>query len=268
MSTAAQIAANQTNAQLSTGPTSETGKSNSSRNALKTALTGRTVLLPTEDADLYEAHLNQFVKRFEPQGDDERNLVQSLADTDWRLLRIPALEMGIYAIGRIELAHLFPNEDPTVREQLIEAKIFLTYQRNLTNLSLQETRLRRHIHQSRRSKHQRPIRLEPIWLRIFTRANRMLRPRPLPHPLRRLPTRTSRTVQTRRPKGRLGAPTRQTGFTTLVKRRKPMKTRNEQKHPSRPRAPRKSYLQESFVSAPAPHASVYTRTSGAVPCEP
>ena len=144
MSTSAQIAANQQNAQLSTGPTSETGKTTFSRNALKTGLTGRTVLLATEDAALYEAHLNQFVKRFEPAGDDERNLVQSLADTEWRLLRIPSLELGIYAVGRVELAHLFPNEEPTLRQQMIEAKILLTYRRDLSNLSTQETRLRRH----------------------------------------------------------------------------------------------------------------------------
>jgi len=144
VSTSAQIAANQHNAQLSTGPTSETGKTTSSRNALKTGLTGRTVLLPAEDAALYEAHLNQFVKRFSPVGDDERNLVQSLADTEWRLMRIPSLEMGIYAVGRVELAELFPHEEPAIRQHMIEAKVLLTYKRDLSNLSIQETRLRRH----------------------------------------------------------------------------------------------------------------------------
>lgn len=144
MSTAAQIAANQANAQLSTGPTSEEGKSTSSRNALKTGLTGRTVLLPSEDAALYEAHINHFLQRYEPSGDEERALVQSLADTEWRLARIPSLELGIYAVGRVELAHLYPNEEPALRQQMIEAKILLTYRRDLTNLSTQETRLRRH----------------------------------------------------------------------------------------------------------------------------
>ncbi|MDQ2776281.1 MAG: hypothetical protein M3Y57_15390, partial [Acidobacteriota bacterium] len=59
MSTDAQsppTAANRRNCQLSTGPTSETGKANSSLNALKTGLTGRTVLLPAEDAAAYAAH--------------------------------------------------------------------------------------------------------------------------------------------------------------------------------------------------------------------
>ena len=143
MSSQAQLDANRKNAQLSTGPTSETGKAKSSLNAVKTGLTGRTVLLPGEDAALYEAHVSRFIKHFQPVGDKEQNLVQSLADTEWRLLRIPSLEMGIYALGRLEFAELFPKEQEAVRNQLIEAKIFLTYQRQLNNLSIQENRLRR-----------------------------------------------------------------------------------------------------------------------------
>ncbi len=143
MPTESQIAANQKNAQLSTCPSSETGKAKSSLNAVKTGLTGRTVLLPGDDAALYEAHLARFVERFKPAGDEEQNLVQSLADTEWRLLRIPTLEAGIYAIGRLEFAELFPNEEQAVRNQLIETKVFLTYQRQLNNLSIQENRLLR-----------------------------------------------------------------------------------------------------------------------------
>jgi hypothetical protein len=143
MSTAAQIAANQKNAQLSAGPTSEAGKAKSSLNAVKSGLTGRTVLLPGDDAALYQAHVSHFIEHYAPVGDDERNLVQSLADTEWRLLRIPALEMGIYAVGRLEFAGSFANQDEAVRKHLIEAQVFLAYQRQLNNLSIQESRLRR-----------------------------------------------------------------------------------------------------------------------------
>ena len=143
MSTPAQIVANQTNAQLSTGPTSPVGKAKSSLNAVKTGLTGRTVLLPSEDAALYEQHVARFMQQYEPVGDEEQTLVQSLADTQWRLLRIPSLEAGIYALGRLEFAELFANEDESVRTHLINAKTLLVYQRQLNNLNLQENRLRR-----------------------------------------------------------------------------------------------------------------------------
>ena len=51
--------------------------------------------------------------------------------------------MGVYAVGRLEFAELFANEDEAARKHLIEAKVFLVYQRQLNNLSIQESRLRR-----------------------------------------------------------------------------------------------------------------------------
>jgi hypothetical protein len=143
MASAAQAAASRLNGALSHGPTSETGKATSSLNALKTGLTGRTVLLPSEDAALYEAHLAQFRERYQPVGDQELALVQTLADTHWRLARIPILEEGIFALGRLEFAELFPDQEEGVRQQLIQAKTFVTYQRQFANLITQEGRLRR-----------------------------------------------------------------------------------------------------------------------------
>jgi hypothetical protein len=143
MATAAQIAANQQNAQLSTGPTSPDGKTKISKNALKTGLTGHTVLLPTDDAALYEQHVEIFRKRFEPMGGEETELVQSIADTAWRIARIPSLEAGIFAIGRAKLAHLHAQEDDTTRRQLIEAEVYIAYERQLRGLATQEGRLRR-----------------------------------------------------------------------------------------------------------------------------
>jgi hypothetical protein len=115
----------------------------SSLNALITGLTGRTVLVPSEDAALYEAHLAHFRERYQPVGDQELALVQSLADTEWRLARIPSLETGIFALGRMEFADLFPEYDQDSRKVLIEAKTYLAYQRQFANLSIQEGRLRR-----------------------------------------------------------------------------------------------------------------------------
>jgi hypothetical protein len=144
MPTDKQLEANRENARLSTGPTSSEGKAKVSHNALKTGLTGRTILLPSDDVTAYQAHVARTFQQFSPEGDDERRLAQSLADTLWRLDRIPALEAGIYAIGRRALAHEFADEsDEAVRNALIEAQVFLTYRRDLSNLGLQETRLRR-----------------------------------------------------------------------------------------------------------------------------
>ena len=58
-------------------------------------------------------------------------------------MRIPSLEAGIYALGRLEFAELFANEEESIRPHLINAKTLLVYQRQLNNLNLQENRLRR-----------------------------------------------------------------------------------------------------------------------------
>ena len=138
-----QLGANRRNAALSTGPTSPEGKARSSRNALKTGLTGKTVLLTSEDAALYEHHVTSFFEELNPIGDRESELVQSIADSKWRLGRIPSLEFGIYALGRIEFAAEFQNLPKAEAASLIEVKTFMAYQKQLNNLSIQECRLRR-----------------------------------------------------------------------------------------------------------------------------
>jgi len=143
MSTQAQLTANRANAQLSTGAKTAEGKAKCSLNAVKTGLTGRTVLLPTDDAAAYEQHLARFIAEWKPATEAEKALVQSIADTEWRLQRIPSLEMGIYALGRIEFANLFEDQDTAMRPALLDAHIYLTRHRQLNNLSVQEGRLRR-----------------------------------------------------------------------------------------------------------------------------
>lgn len=138
-----QLEANRRNAALSTGPVSIEGKARSSRNALKTGLTGKTVLLSTDDAALYEHHIETFFGELNPVGSREAELVQSIADSKWRLARIPSLEFGIYALGRIEFSEEFQNLPKAEAALLVEAKTFMAYQRQLNNLSIQESRLRR-----------------------------------------------------------------------------------------------------------------------------
>jgi hypothetical protein len=137
------LSPNKANSQHSTGPRTEEGKAKSSLNAVKTGLTGRTVLLPGDDIAAYRQHVAALEAHHSPATDAEKLLVQSIADTEWRAARIPSLEAGIYALGRLEFAALFEHEDPAVRPALLEAKTFLVYQKQLNNLSVQENRLRR-----------------------------------------------------------------------------------------------------------------------------
>jgi len=138
MSSAAQINANRANSQFSTGPTTDAGKAKSSHNAVKSALTGQTILLPTDDVPAYEKLAQALIDLHRPADYQEEILVQSLIHTEWRLRRIPGLESGIYALGRREFAHLLSSDRDT-----IDAQVFFKYERQLKNLSTQENRLRR-----------------------------------------------------------------------------------------------------------------------------
>jgi len=121
-----RLETNRANAQLSTGPR-----------------TGCTVLLSSDDTAEYQRHLAAFEQEFQPVGLRECELVQSIADTWWRLRRIPALEMALFAKGRIEFAALFEEQEPAARPLLIDAHTFITYEKQIRNLHLQEARLTR-----------------------------------------------------------------------------------------------------------------------------
>ena len=138
-----RLAANKANAQLSTGARTLTGKAKSSLNALKTGLTGRSVLLPNDDVAVYEQHLTRHFSEWSPATDREKTLVQFIADTEWRLFRIAPLESAILSVGHANLAEQFADEpNPVKRDALLQLEIHNVYRDDLRNLALQERRLR------------------------------------------------------------------------------------------------------------------------------
>jgi hypothetical protein len=93
-STIDRAAINRANSEHSTGPRTAAGKQRSSLNALRHGLTAQTAVLPTEDPIAYQQHCRQFDEH-QPATATETHLVQELADTSWRLKRIPLLEADI-----------------------------------------------------------------------------------------------------------------------------------------------------------------------------
>ncbi len=141
MATEAQINANRKNAESSTGP-SQTGKARSCMNAVKTGLTARIMILTPEDAPIYKAHIDRFFAKYSPANPDEHDQVQIIADTEWRLAEIAPLERGIYTTGRDKCAHLVEHiQDPAQRSAALHTEIYLTFKKDLNNISLQEHRL-------------------------------------------------------------------------------------------------------------------------------
>src|SRR5579863_8851995 len=90
-----RVRANRANARLSTGPRTVAGKHRSSQNALSHGLTSRSPVLATEDPAAYQLHCRQFLDEYQPATPTETQLTQELADTAWRLNRIPLLEAAL-----------------------------------------------------------------------------------------------------------------------------------------------------------------------------
>ena len=96
MATQRQESANRLNAQHSTGPKTEKGKSDSSLNALKHGLTAQTILLPNEDPQSYSALSEGIRRELDPVGCIESVLVDLIVGKMWRLGRIAKMEAGIF----------------------------------------------------------------------------------------------------------------------------------------------------------------------------
>ncbi len=81
----------------STGPRTTAGKQRSSLNALRHGLTAASPVLPSEDPAAYQLHCRQFLDEYKPATPTESHLTQELADTAWRLNRIPLLEADVFS---------------------------------------------------------------------------------------------------------------------------------------------------------------------------
>jgi hypothetical protein len=96
---ARRIAVNRANSQHSTGPRTPDGKQRASMNALSHGLTAANPLLPTEDGAAYDRHHQDFVNEYQPATPTETQLTRDLADTSWRMNRIPALEAQVLTLA-------------------------------------------------------------------------------------------------------------------------------------------------------------------------
>jgi hypothetical protein len=137
----AQLAANHANAQLSHGPVTEAGKRRSSLNAIRHGLTGRIVVLPTEDLNQYKAFSKEIVESLNPQTPLESQLAQTVADQQWRLNRVRSVEEALFG-----LASLAETGDPEKDNAGIygnAAHAFLEHSHLFVNLTLYEQRIHR-----------------------------------------------------------------------------------------------------------------------------
>jgi len=114
-----RLAANRANAQKSTGPRTEEGKTASRKNALRHGLTAKTVVLDVEDPAEYQAFRSQVIQAFVPAPGVEQLLTEQLADALWRLKRAQRIETSAFDHYLNTLKHEIFPDDASARDGLV-----------------------------------------------------------------------------------------------------------------------------------------------------
>ena len=111
----AQLAANQANAQKSTGPRTPEGKNISRLNGLRHHVTQQVMIMPEPEMQAYLDFHKEQQEAHKPADPIENQLVQTVIDTQWRMNCARAWEMSLFADNHEKYADLINTERPDVQ---------------------------------------------------------------------------------------------------------------------------------------------------------
>ncbi len=140
--------ASRENGAKSQGPVTPEGKQRVSQNARKHGLTSPLNLVALEDEPAYDSLVASIFQYYNPKGPVESQVIQAVADFEWKLNKANVYENGIMANGRRENEYMLLEKgdpDEHVRFVIIEGVVQQTYSKVLTNLSLQVSRAQRNM---------------------------------------------------------------------------------------------------------------------------
>jgi hypothetical protein len=151
MTSQKQIEANRNNAKKSTGPNTPEGKSKSRLNAIRDNITGQITTLTDADRAVFEKLKAEHVASLAPQTVSELKLAHAIAWDTWRLDRLRAAEMNIFALAaeNPDLAEVEEETDQELQSATSDANVYLTQARRLELTSLYEQRMNRSLHRNR-----------------------------------------------------------------------------------------------------------------------
>lgn len=161
-----RIDANRANALKSTGPTSPAGRAKSRLNAVRDGLTGQVITLSDEERPIFEKLKAEYLAALKPADLEEHKLAHAIAWDTWRLDRLRATEMNMYALGDVPEVQsagpgtpdsepgFEPDSDPDPDGHLLEtalasARTFRAESKRFERMSLYEQRLTRSLHRNR-----------------------------------------------------------------------------------------------------------------------
>jgi hypothetical protein len=134
MASIAQIQANRSNAQKSTGPRTAEGKATASHNAVKHGLLAEQVVIHGEDPAQFELYRAGMLAELAPEGAVEEMLAERAVSLAWRLRRAERLQSAVFATVYRENAddivlwpkHGLPIEPKPDEEEVILGQVVMT----------------------------------------------------------------------------------------------------------------------------------------------
>lgn len=93
---AARIAANRANAQLSTGPRTEHGKQASSQNARRHGLSARELYISSSETEVFDSMVAEHRSGLQPSGAVEESLFDMIIYALWNMRRVRMLESNLF----------------------------------------------------------------------------------------------------------------------------------------------------------------------------
>jgi len=177
MATEKQIAANRANAQKSTGPRTEEGKSKTRMNALRDGFTGQVITLSAEDLPIFEKFKSDLIEDLAPKTTMELSLANAIAWDTWRLNHLRAVEMNMYAIGSNDQDTVIDADDVRIHTAMSAAMTFAKESNKFALMSVYEQRMNRSLHknlttlrdlQAERKRHYKQDRAEEVLLARYS----------------------------------------------------------------------------------------------------
>jgi hypothetical protein len=153
MATIKQIEANRRNAQKSTGPRTEAGRTASSRNARRHGCYAGQVLLEGQDQEMYDQLLQEFMDELQPETLRERNLVEMMAIEWWHLGQCEFMRRSFFSRQRQMIAKSDRNWDTiseAERTGLVGENIAFYHLKDIVRISDLKSRVTRSYHRASR----------------------------------------------------------------------------------------------------------------------
>jgi hypothetical protein len=139
----AQLAANQANAPKSTGPRTPEGKSISRLNGITHRVTQQVMIMPEPQMQAYLDFHKEQQEAHKPADPIERQMVQTVIDTQWRMNCARAWEMSLFADNHEKFSDRINTERPDVQAAMTAILTLSNKANELRLMSLYEQRLNR-----------------------------------------------------------------------------------------------------------------------------